>query len=225
MTDELDPRVRAGETKKRRTREKLINAAAAVMAERGLDATVEEIAEDAGVSTPTFYTFYKSRGALCVDAFTTLVVEVLERTMMPATAITDRVIVARSLAGDHPALLRAALMERLENPTVYPEEPGKGTPLRGIRVCEDDYPEHTDGPPPCVRAKPAEVHDFVDRVACELWEVIRVPQRGTWTSGDVADVLHMVALDLLDASATGRVVFIDAPVNTIERSARARLVK
>jgi AcrR family transcriptional regulator len=107
-------RVRAGETKKRRTRAKLIQAADAVMAERGSLATVEEIAEDAGVSTPTFYTFYKSRNALCVDAFLELVVGPLEELHTLSRSLLETLEALQKLCAKRSDLLRAALIGRLE---------------------------------------------------------------------------------------------------------------
>lgn len=106
---------RAAETKKRRTRDKLIHAADAVLRDDGLSATVEAIAEEAGISTATFYSFYTSRNALCVDAFTELVVGVLEQTTTPALPPDERVTALANLTKDRQSLARAALIGRLED--------------------------------------------------------------------------------------------------------------
>jgi AcrR family transcriptional regulator len=109
-------RVQAGETKKQRTRAKLIRAADAMMAEHGMQATVEKIAEDAGVSTPTFYTFYKSRNALCVDTFIELVVDPLEEQRTVNRSLLEGLEALQKLCTKRAALLQAALIGRLELP-------------------------------------------------------------------------------------------------------------
>jgi AcrR family transcriptional regulator len=109
-----DPYKRAAETKKQRTRASLTQAAREVMQRLGMSARVEDIATSAGVSTPTFYNFYKSRNDLCLDAF---YVEVAARIDMAADAVTlnQRIhSVATAYCGHH-HLLRAALLSRLEH--------------------------------------------------------------------------------------------------------------
>lgn len=120
MTDEeLDPRARAGETKRRRTREKLMNAADYAMRESGVSATVEEIAEEAGVSTATFYTFYHSRNEVCLDAFTELVLAPLETLGMPDKPFKESAEALLKQCEGRSALVRAALTARLDNAPNY----------------------------------------------------------------------------------------------------------
>lgn len=111
---ELSRQARAAETKKRRTRERLIQAAAHVLREEGQSATVDAIAQEAGVSTATFYSFYPSRNALCVDAFTELVVYVFQNSYVPAIDASRRIDVLLRLVQGKEELLRAALIGRLE---------------------------------------------------------------------------------------------------------------
>lgn len=113
--EELDPRVRAAETKKRRTRAKLIQACELMMRDRGMSATVDEIAHEAGVSPPTFYNFYKSRGELCVDAFTELVVKPFETLKGTSLDAEERLEMLVKLCTGRRALLRGALIHRLED--------------------------------------------------------------------------------------------------------------
>ena len=113
--DESESRqMRAAETKKRRTREKLIHAADAVLRDDGLSATVEAIAEEAGVSTATFYSFYPSRNALCADVFYALVGRVLEQTNTHDRPFSERVTTLANLTEGRQSLTRAALMGRLD---------------------------------------------------------------------------------------------------------------
>ena len=48
-----------------------------------MEAKVDDICEAAGVSTPTFYTFYTSKRELCVDAFVELDLVRLETAGVP----------------------------------------------------------------------------------------------------------------------------------------------
>lgn len=75
--DDLGPRQRAAETKKRRTRERLINAIIDLYDpdqedEADQPRTLEEVAEEAGVSLPTLYNHFDNRFALCHAAVTQL---------------------------------------------------------------------------------------------------------------------------------------------------------
>lgn len=107
-------RQRAGETKKRRTREKLMNAADYSLREYGFDATVEKIAEEAGVSTATFYSFYHSRNELCVDAFISVVVEPLEQAGVEKLPFFEAADALVRRCDDRRNLVRCALLGRLE---------------------------------------------------------------------------------------------------------------
>lgn len=122
VRDEMSRQARAAETKKRRTRERLIHAADHVMHEDGQSATVEAIAEEAGLSTATFYAFYSSRNALCVDAFKELVLNIMQQTYQRPSDPSDRVIVLLRLVENREELLRAALIGRLEDADLQPRE-------------------------------------------------------------------------------------------------------
>jgi AcrR family transcriptional regulator len=110
--EDMGPRARAAETKKRRTREKLIHAADRVMREDGLDATVEAIALDAQVSVPNFYNYYTSRNELCVEAFEVLVLDQLELADINNFAATCRMLMR--LCKDRGSLTRAAVVGIME---------------------------------------------------------------------------------------------------------------
>lgn len=114
MHEALTRQMRAAETKKRRTREKLIQAADHVMREEGFAATVEAIAEDAGISTATYYTFYRSRNLLCLDAFIEIVVVPLEELGVADHPFTESVEALLKQCEDRSALVRAALVGRFE---------------------------------------------------------------------------------------------------------------
>jgi AcrR family transcriptional regulator len=111
-----DPRKAAGETKRRRTREKLIQAADHVMREQGNDATVEAIAEDAGVSTATFYTFFRTRNELCYEAFTDLVLEPLHKLGIAERPYTESMHLFLQQCEGRSGLVRGALGQKLDNP-------------------------------------------------------------------------------------------------------------
>lgn len=115
MTDEeLDPRVRGGETRKRRTREKLLRAADVVMQDEGLEATVQSIAEEAGVSTATFYSFYKSRNELCMDAFVEVILVPLENAGVSEQPFGKSVDALQRTCQQRQGLVAAALSGRYE---------------------------------------------------------------------------------------------------------------
>jgi AcrR family transcriptional regulator len=102
-----EARAQAGETKKRRTREKLIHAADYVMRGVGMAATVEAIAEEAGVSVPTFYNFYRSRNDLCQEAVGVLVLDQVERADRRSFIATAELFA--QLCAERPSLVRAAI--------------------------------------------------------------------------------------------------------------------
>lgn len=113
--DALTPQQIGGATKRARNREKLINAAAYVMKEdeRGIAASVNDICVDAGVSSATFYTFYKSRNELCADAVGELITRPMigNRYRNTAAAAIDEFY---RLAKGRQNLLAAALCHRYE---------------------------------------------------------------------------------------------------------------
>lgn len=66
---ELTARQRSAETKKRWTRERMVQAAARVIAEDGLSFKPEDVAEEAGVSVATYYNVFKSRNDVFRNVF------------------------------------------------------------------------------------------------------------------------------------------------------------
>lgn len=104
----MDPHSRAGETKKRRTREKLIHACDYVMREQGMSAKVEAIAEEAGVSVPTFYNFYSSRNRLCLDALKEVVFKQLRLADRRDFRVTADLVI--QLCDERAALVQAAFI-------------------------------------------------------------------------------------------------------------------
>lgn len=65
----MTPRERSAETKRRRSRERLLEAARFVMRIKQLDTRVEDIATHAGVSAATFYNIFTSLDAICEEVF------------------------------------------------------------------------------------------------------------------------------------------------------------
>lgn len=118
-----EDRARAAETKRRRTRERLIHAADRVLERDGLNATVEAICTEAGVSAATFYGSFGTREYLCMTAFTELVIANLERGVIPEDTVEDRIDQLSILVEGRRYLLVAALMGRLMN---------VGTPRPGL---------------------------------------------------------------------------------------------
>lgn len=131
--DRIGPFRRAAQTKKRRTRESLFQAALAVMRDRGMDAKVEEIAKTAGVSVPTFYNFYKSRNLLCLDACTDLMRQAMRGLGYewrpgaqpftggfgsPTHTLSQGIKLVESTLRTHSHLLRAAMIGRIEQADV-----------------------------------------------------------------------------------------------------------
>lgn len=171
-----EARSRAAETKRQRTRDQLIHAADRVFEDKGLDTTIEDIAEEARVSVATFYNYADSRNDLCVSVFTELVVAVLEQTVFPAMPLHERIDALAGLVEGREALTRAALIGRLEE-----YKPG-GFDKRGA----------------------PKLADFVQRLACVLWE-----QYGTDTPGIAPEhltMLHAAALEILDRIVQGHSV-------------------
>jgi AcrR family transcriptional regulator len=73
-------------TRGRRTRERLLQAAAVVFVRDGfLDAKITDIAAEAGVSNGSFYTYFESKEAI----FTTVIQAVIERMYQAAVAPHD----------------------------------------------------------------------------------------------------------------------------------------
>lgn len=105
---------RAGATKRLRTRQRLIEAADELM-RTGMETSGEDIAKQAGVSKATFYNFYKSRNALCLDAFIELIYKPVQEIVSFGTAASLVEAHFKTFAGGRSHLVRAALLGRLES--------------------------------------------------------------------------------------------------------------
>lgn len=184
MTDEeLDPRARAGETKRRRTRDKLIHAADVVLRDEGFGATVEDIAEEAGVSTATFYTFYTSRNLLAVDAFKELVIEQLRRLDTMHRPLKEAMQMVWDQCSERNNLVRAALVGRMEQGSQEGdgfraellEVPGYGYFVLGLEAIAP--------------------YDFVDYLAEVIWKSPQID------SARAEDVKALIALKRLPTMA------------------------
>lgn len=115
--DPTDPRVRAAETKRLRTRQRLAIAALHVMQERGMEATVKDIAKRAGVSVPTFYNLYTSRNELCMDTLKALFNDKIWQEWFESkevVGIEALILKVQMLCTKHRQLLKAGLLGRLE---------------------------------------------------------------------------------------------------------------
>lgn len=182
-----EDRARAAETKRKRTRDKLIHAADRVFEDHGLDATIEAIAEEARMSVATFYNYYDTRNDLCTAAFTELVVAVLEPMIVPAMTLQERLDALAGLVEGREMLTRAALVGRLE----------------AGRWNSPDGFAYVDGQR---RMYPA---DFIDRLSWTLWP----GYQGWLHQADREPIpdhayrpLHAAALEVLDQVARGRPV-------------------
>lgn len=182
MTDEeMTRQEKAAETKRARTQAKLIHAVDFAVQENGLDTTVEQIAEEAGISTATFYTFYGStpndsarrspRNQLAIDAVTELVVEPLgpyaEALALIGTGRKDRREAASNyidrfieLTKDRADLLRLALIGRLDL--------DRPNPSASVVVTRTPGHKHEEE---------ARIvgGDFVDHLAAQILRVVEGP--------------------------------------------------
>jgi AcrR family transcriptional regulator len=178
-----EDRARAAETKRRRTRDRLIHAADRVFEDNGLNATIEAIAEEARISVATFYNYYTSRNALCMHAFTELVVAVLEPMVFPVMPLHERIAALSGLVEGREMLTRAALIGRLE-------EGNWDTPeSREQRIMYQA--------------------DFVDRLSYLLWAYDAAAPIAELKAGIPQDAylpLHAAALEILDLIVRGRPV-------------------
>jgi AcrR family transcriptional regulator len=156
------------------------------MRDYGLGATVEEIAEDAGVSVANFYNYYTSRNALAVDAFTTLVVYPLEQAATDRLPFDESVMAVNRLCESRTALVRAALLGRLE---YEPSIPDVTAPLKVVKGFLGS-----------VIVAPFGV-DFVYRLA-KLLADDKILAEG-YDEANVLLVLPMAVLHLLDSIALG----------------------
>lgn len=196
----LDPRARSAETKKKRTRAKLIQAVDLVMRDEGLNATVEEIAEEAGVSPPTFYNYYKSLNLLCVDAFEELVLLPIERMPMSASVASERRLydtaqLILAACHDRRDLVRAAMIGRLESYDYEARHPYlKLVEAEGFlkAMGYHHFLDLTDEPG---------TPDFVDRVAILLADKTVLAEGNHW--GNILTAVRGAALNLLDSCMQG----------------------
>ena len=114
MTDEeLGPRQRAAETKRRRTRERLVRATIDLYSPSGSapSPTLEEIAEEAGVSLPTLYNHFETRYELHLAA----VVQLVEPLVQP-------ILTAGQLGTYKPEDLRAEIVSYVCRSTLLMRE-------------------------------------------------------------------------------------------------------
>ena len=78
-SEELSPRQRAGATKRRRTREQVLNAARRLFDERGYHAvTVEEISQEACVSVPAIYNHFPTKQSVVIGVYAPYVLEIMQ---------------------------------------------------------------------------------------------------------------------------------------------------
>jgi len=207
-------RQRAGETKKRRTREALVEAADALIRSDGINVTAEAVAREAGVGVATFYTVFPSRAAMFTEVFRELVSEphrAAVEEVLEATArddgtlpwpdqrrrVTDLVASFGALTSGRNHLVTGALMSRLsETP-----EPGLGT---------DWLVEDETGTDP--------VRDLAVRILMTL------PIQA-WTCPDsridarrlaaLRQLVHQVALYLMDTASTGGELLPDSVADVL----------
>jgi AcrR family transcriptional regulator len=117
----MTPRERSAETKRRRTRAKFIDAGVFVLGEDGPAARIEDIAVEAGLSVPTFYTYYESRSAFIAVVFYQTVCSkidhalILPRSDKDVPDTLDRFLRATNEAiREHPNIIKAALAARYD---------------------------------------------------------------------------------------------------------------
>lgn len=137
MTEEgLSPAARTAETKKRRTRAKLIQAADEVMSSKGAqDARVEDIAKAAGVSAATFYNTFPSKGAVVLALVEDTIMSELDRlvdqltntTMTRDGRVTAYMVKLETLIRPRSEVIRALILARMTEP-VPPMEDGEFDP-------------------------------------------------------------------------------------------------
>lgn len=115
MSDDLSPRQRAAETKRRRTRVALLDAATAVFSEQGWEARMEDVAQRAGIGAATAYNHFPSKVGLMMQTFDHLMqpyqeraAEAIETEIDPIFAVTRHVTeMTHNLGKSHKNLVRA----------------------------------------------------------------------------------------------------------------------
>lgn len=187
----------AAETKKRRTRLKLVQACDELMQEdMGWFTTVEAICEKAGVSTATFYSVYNSRNDVCREAFEYLVDQLEEAGLQGSFA--ERAQAIADVCAERSNLVRGALSARLGQersaPGRTPDPVGVIVTVDGQKSIELSY-----------------AGNFVDQVARLLVEPALLDDVQNEAQFMVA--LRMTALYLLDSIAT----YQDADYGLLER--------
>lgn len=122
MSDDLSPRQRAAETKRRRTRVALLDAATAVFSEQGWQARMEDVAQRAGIGAATAYNHFPSKVGLMMQTFDYVMqpyadkaTEAIETEIDPVFAVTKHVTeMTHNLGKSHKGLVRAYLVAMAE---------------------------------------------------------------------------------------------------------------
>jgi len=135
MSETIGHRQRAAETKRRRTRAALLDAAEEVIAERGWHGTrMEDIAERSGVSLATAYTYFKNKRTIIGHIYHPYFVELSDKlnidlARLPAVQALKRLVyylsdLARQKSALTIAMLMAAREETVRDESPAPDEPG-----------------------------------------------------------------------------------------------------
>jgi AcrR family transcriptional regulator len=135
MPETVGHHQRAAETKRRRTRAALLDAAGQVFAERGWhDTRMEDIAERSGLSLATTYTYFKNKRTIMGHTYHPYFVELDDKLTtdlvnLPAVRVLEQLVYDLSdLVRQKPtltvAMLMAAREETVRNETPTPDEPG-----------------------------------------------------------------------------------------------------
>lgn len=92
MSDDRSPRQRAAETKRRRTRVALLDAATAVFSEHGWQARMEDVAQRAGIGAATAYNHFPSKVDLMMHTFARIMEPLQEKVNHDIAAKVDPTI-------------------------------------------------------------------------------------------------------------------------------------
>jgi AcrR family transcriptional regulator len=123
MSDDLSPRQRAAETKRRRTRIALLDAATVVFSKQGWQARMEDVAQQAGIGAATAYNHFPSKVGLMMHTFDHLMqpyqeraTEAIETEIDPVFAVTRHVTeMTHNLSKSNAKLVRAYLIAMAES--------------------------------------------------------------------------------------------------------------
>jgi AcrR family transcriptional regulator len=208
-----DPRERAAETKRRRTRERLIQAADEVIKEQGIQAGAEAIAQAAGLSTATFYNVFASRETMFRSVWEELVAEphrqavaqILKRAPMNAildwpserARLTDLLSSLEPLVKGRQHLVRGVLVGRLTDP------PSTASTYNWLEVSETgDDPVHDLG------------RRIMSVVPYEMW-ILTNREFDTRRFAAVLLALKQTALLVLDQAAQDRFPLVESVADTL----------